>query len=85
MVRFFWVISRTKKVICSYRQLFQDAIAPSVQYDIVGAYKEWNTAQFENMIVVTKAFLNDKLPAEIAYWASDAGEFISGHEYNTFS
>jgi hypothetical protein len=72
-------------VICPYRQLFQTAIGPTVKYDIASAYKEWNTAQFTNMVVVTKAFLNDKLPGEIAYWASTAGEFISGHEYKTVS
>jgi hypothetical protein len=85
MVRFFWVISRTAKFIYPYRKLFQTAIEPTVEYDIVTAYKEWNTAQFTNMAIVTKAFLNDKLPGEIVFWASTEGEFISGHGPNALS
>ncbi|ESK89422.1 class v [Moniliophthora roreri MCA 2997] len=52
--------------------LFQSALkAQGTNYDVVGAYKDWNTAQFANMVKVATDFLNDKIPAEVTYWASN--------------
>lgn len=56
----------------SVRQIFEQAVPG---YDFVEAFKEWNTAQFSQMVSVASNFLTTKLPAELAYWQSSQGLF----------
>lgn len=55
---------------------FQSAVSSQTTYDFATAYKEWNQAQFTNMVNVATDFLNSKLPDEIAYWTNSNGQTV---------
>lgn len=55
---------------------FQSAVSSQTTYDFATAYKEWNQAQFDNMVSVATEFLKTKLPDEIAYWANSNGQSV---------